>query len=628
MLNIFLVIKLPFLAGLLALLFKSKASRANISLAAFFISLAAAVILYFKPVADVSLDLIGGYSLSIGLTRLSWLVLVFINLFGLLTCFYSHSREHESRGYFSYLLWLVAFSSLAVFARDFITLIFAWGAVLVLLYALLSLGPGYSAKKALSIVGLADFALVLGICIYVAVTKNTMMPQGSAVLINTPLLWASFLLMLSGALAKAGCGPFHTWIPTASESASVEVMAILPASLDKLLGIYLLAKICLDFFILNHLAMALLLLFGASTITFAVMMALIQHDLRKLLSYHAISQVGYMVLGFGTGNPIGIAAGLFHMINNAIYKSGLFLTAGAVGERKNTFELERLGALASFMPVTFACGLIFSLSISGIPPLNGFASKWMIYQGALLGLFNASSKLLRFAFIVSLVSAMFGSALTLASFVKVIHAVFLGQDNSSDRKKVREVPFNMRIPLIILAALCIVLGLFWSPFVSKFIGPYLGGDLSYLGNWNSVFAAVFLAGGILLGLLLAAAGRIKKSFRTDGYFVGCEKTDEEFNFPATEFYRSVEEAPSVRLAYKALKSEPLDLYNLVKAALNVFSRAFYIFVDRLIYFLTNLAGYFVLGLSYLFRKMHTGVLDLYLAFCLAGLVVLLFVLMK
>ncbi|GAI75218.1 unnamed protein product, partial [marine sediment metagenome] len=164
-------------------------------------------------------------------------------------------------------------------------------------------------------------------------------------------------------------------------------------------------------------------LVGSFTIIAAVMMALVQHDLKKLLSYHAVSQVGYMVLGIGTGIPLAMAGGIFHMLNNAIYKTSLFLGAGSVEHRAKTTQLNKLGGLARVMPITFVTFFIAALSISGVPPFNGFFSKWMIYQGvAELGKLGGGGNL----WIVWLLAAMFGSALTLASFIKLIHAIFLG----------------------------------------------------------------------------------------------------------------------------------------------------------------------------------------------------------
>ncbi len=125
------------------------------------------------------------------------------------------------------------------------------------------------------------------------------------------------------------------------------------------------------------------MIIGAATILFAVMMALIQKDFKKLLSYHAISQVGYMILGIGTGLPAGIVGGLFHMINHAMYKSCLFLTGGSVEKQAGTTDLKKLGGIGRLMPVTFICFIIAAAAISGVPPLNGFFSKELVYDGAL-----------------------------------------------------------------------------------------------------------------------------------------------------------------------------------------------------------------------------------------------------
>ena len=139
--------------------------------------------------------------------------------------------------------------------------------------------------------------------------------------------------MLTGSFTKAGAFPFHTWVPDYAKSAPASSSAYLPASLDKLLGIYFLARITTGMFILNEWLTLLLLSIGVISIITAVMMALVQHNYKRLLGFHAVSQVGYMILGFGLGSVIGVAAGLFHMINNALYKSGLFLSAGCVEYR-------------------------------------------------------------------------------------------------------------------------------------------------------------------------------------------------------------------------------------------------------------------------------------------------------
>jgi formate hydrogenlyase subunit 3/multisubunit Na+/H+ antiporter MnhD subunit len=471
------------------------------------------------------------------------------------------------RGYFSWLLGLLAFVNLEIFAQDFIIFAFAWAGSIFMLYALLNLGSSVSARKAATILGFSYICFVAGAYIYYIFSGSFSMLGGMSMSLTRPVTWLAFCLMLVAGLAKVGSGPFHTWIPTASESAAAPIMAILPASLDKLLGVYILSRICLDFFVLNNFIAALLLIIGSLTIIFAVLMALIQHDLRKLLSYHAVSQAGYMVLGLGTGNPIGIIGAVFHMFNNAIYKSGLFLVGGAVEKQKGTFDLDKLGGLARFMPFTFASALILALSISGVPPFNGFASKWMIYQGTLLGLSSSSNFGLRFVFMFALISAMFGSALTLASFIKFIHAIFLGQDNAKDKKNTVETSWRLLTPLLVLSGLCVILGIFSNAFIRGSLAPTFSFVLNYTGSWNSVFVAIFLLAALILGFVVWKLTSGGRKVREDGYFTGGESGYGSPAFPATEFYKTIEDLPLLRKIYRFLKSPKWDIYNILDKVL-------------------------------------------------------------
>ena len=163
-----------------------------------------------------------------------------------------------------------------------------------------------------------------------------------------------------------------------------------------------------------------------------------------------------MILGFGLGSMIGVAAGLFHMINNALYKSGLFLSAGCVEYRTGKEDIDDLGGLSKAMPFTFFATLIFAMSISGVPPFNGFASKWMIYQGIID--FGSGTGIANKLWVVWLGLAVLGSALTLASFIKLIGGIFLGR-RKPEFENVREVPVMMWMPLVIT---CCILYLFRS----------------------------------------------------------------------------------------------------------------------------------------------------------------------
>lgn len=568
--SLFFLLALP-LAVCLILFFLGKQDnlRKNLSLAVFLLSLVFSVYLFLKPPGAWSRYLFNGYVLTLGLDKLSRLILIFANLFGVLVCLYSKDYMNAKRGYFSWLLGLLVFTNLEILATDFIIFVLSWGGSIFMLYALLNLGSSFSAKKAATILGFSYICFIIGACIYSKFSGSFSMSGGTSMVLNRPVCWLAFGLMLTGALAKMGSGPFHTWIPTASENAPIPVMAILPASLDKLLGVYILSRLCLDFFVMNSFVIALLLITGSLTIIFAVLMALIQHDLRKLLAYHAISQAGYMVLGLGTGNPIGVIGAIFHMFNNAIYKNGLFLVGGAVEKEKGTFDLDKLGGLARYMPLTFISGLILALSISGVPPFNGFVSKLMIYQGTLLGLMSSSGIWLRFAFMFALISAMFGSALTLASFIKFIHAIFLGQDNNLKKNKISEAPWKMLTPLLILSGLCVVLGIFSSAFIKGELAPSFSFALNYSGKINSLFVALFLGVALLAGFLLWKVISSGKGVREDSFFVGGESAYGSPNFPATEFYKTIEDIPLLSKVYKFLKSGKWDIYNLLNKILKI-----------------------------------------------------------
>ncbi|MCM8817438.1 MAG: NADH-quinone oxidoreductase subunit L, partial [Candidatus Omnitrophica bacterium] len=272
---------------------------------------------------------------SLKASALSKFILLWTWCFSFLIAMYVSSRMYNEklREFLTYLLITAGFASGAILADSFIVLLFFWEALLVTLYLFITLGGRdnsiRTAVKGFILVGFCDFCFILGVALYWKITGSFDFPIKPLPVQGLALV--SFILMVVGATGKAGALPFHTWIPDAAIDAPVGFMAFLPGALEKLLGIYLLARICLDFFSFTTGSAASigLMTLGAFTIVVAVSMALIQKDIKRLLSYHAISQVGYMIVGIGTGIPSGIIGGLFHMLNNAIYKSALFLGAGS-----------------------------------------------------------------------------------------------------------------------------------------------------------------------------------------------------------------------------------------------------------------------------------------------------------
>ena len=540
--------------------------------------------------------------------NLSNFVGIFIGIFTLLIILYSLGFMRQRKGLFRYYLYIVLtlLASLgAVFANNLILFIVFWGFLGLLLYLLIGFGKKENtpstAKKAFIIIGGTDALMLLGLAFIWLIAGTLQMDKISIALNSKLAIWA-YLCLAAGAFAKAGAMPFHTWVPDTAEDAPVPVAAYLPASLDKLLGIYFLARISLDMFQMNVAMNTLLMALGSFTIIAAVMMALIQHDLKRLLGYHAVSQVGYMVLGIGTANPIGIAGGLFHMLNNAIYKSCLFLSGGAVEKRTGTTDLEKLGGFAKVMPFTFAAFLISSLAISGVPPLNGFVSKWMVYQGII-----ETAKGGGYLWIIWLVAALFGSALTLASFMKLIHTVFLGQPSNKQQatsNKQQEMGPTMWIPQVFLAGLCVIFGVFAYRIPLRiFIFPSLGEDVAFSGIWNANLATALLLMGILIGMIIYFFGTITKA-REAETFVGGEVLERqpEMRVSGVEFYHTIKNLPFLGAIYKLAEKKVFDLYNIG---------------TKITFIFTNILRY-----------IHNGVLSSYLSWCLLGAGILFYILLR
>jgi len=605
-----LPVTLPFLAGLVCLLLPRRLDRerALIALAASIIT--AMLAWHVFAAGEAAL----GSGLLLRSDALSGFILLATAAFGVLICLYSlpYMRDSERlREYYTYLLWTVSFSSGVLLSANLILLLVFWGLLGMTLYILIGIaGPDASAaaKKSFIVIGGSDCLLLLGVVIFRVLTGSSLI--GAARLSTTGAYSiVAFLCFAAAAFAKAGCMPFHSWVPDCGEKAPLSVTAFLPASLDKLLGIYLLARTVMTLFSVSVSLNILLMFCGAATVICAVMMALVQHDLKRLLSYHAVSQVGYMVLGIGTGTVIGIAGGLFHMLNNAIYKSCLFLCAGAVEQRGGTTELDKLGGLARAMPLTFGSCFVAAMAISGVPPLNGFYSKWMVYQGVVSSGQNGGN-----LWVVWLAAAMVGSALTLASFVKVLHAVFLRKPAPAvASRQVEEAPCSMVTPIVSLALLCLVFGVFaWRFPIRTMIKPAMGTDsLGFFGSWRAGMATAMLFVGYVLGLVVYALTTARKPRECPTYiggelledtFISGEKrgAGRDVEVSGADFYRTVEDMAPFRGIYAAARDKFFDIYE-------VGTKAVFYVVELL-------------------RSAHSGRLTTYLTWLLTGFLALVWVL--
>ena len=289
---------------------------------------------------------------------------------------------------------------------------------------------------------------------------------------------AAFLLFLVGFGVKAGIVPLHTWLPAAHPVAPSNVSAFMSGVLIKT-GIYGLARVF--FYFLSATAGppmwwgVTVLSIGTISAVLGVLYALMQHDLKRLLAYHSIENIGIILMGFGaslmflhTNHPLlatlALIAGLYHTINHAVFKGLLFLGAGAVLHATHTRDMEHMGGLAKRMPQTAFCFLIGAVAISALPPLNGFVSEWLTYQSLLQG-FGTTDSLVRLMFPIGGALLALTGALAAACFVKAFGITFLAQPRSEAAAQAHEAPVTMLLGQGVLVAACVFLGLFPTVFL-------------------------------------------------------------------------------------------------------------------------------------------------------------------
>jgi multicomponent Na+:H+ antiporter subunit D len=320
-------------------------------------------------------------------------------------------------------------------------------------YALVAFGIEHEELEAsfkYAVMGsVASTLILLGIIFLYSYTSTlNMADMGRTLIAKGPgsVLALVVPLFLVGFGLKSALVPFHAWLPDAHPSAPAPISAMLSGVLIKSLGVYALCRILYNVIGVDAKISAILLFLGAISMVLGVFLAIGQWDLKRLLAYHSISQIGYVILGIGLGTPLGVLGGLFHLFNHSVFKSLLFLNSGSVEYATGTRDLQRMGGLISKMPVTGTTNMIASMSIAGMPPFNGFWSKLIIIVAAV----QAGRP--GYAF-----WAVLASVLTLASFTKVMKYGFYGK-LSQKLSGVKEVPVFMKISAIALAVICIAGG--------------------------------------------------------------------------------------------------------------------------------------------------------------------------
>lgn len=510
-----IAIMTPFILAFVLGLFKDKYIKVKRALAVIATAVSfLCVILLIKPIlinGEIIVSWmgnwspIGGKAFGIGLQidSLGMFLALIITGASLLSVIYSLKYMSHDNGLEKYyVLFLLLTSSMIgfVFTGDLFNMyvmleIMTFAAIALTAFRNYKDKSVEAAFKYIVTGSLGSSLILLGTCLIYSETKTLNLAEIAVVIkameSMTPTLIVAFSLMMVGYAVKAFMVPCHTWPTDAHMAAPSSISMILSGVMSKT-GIYAIIRLVFMIFGLasNKPVGYLILVWGVITMVIGVSMALLQHDFKRLLAFHSVSQIGYIITALGiaiieTGevSVLAMTGGTYHMINHAIFKGLLFLTAGAILYTTGTTDLESVSGLGKRMPFTMAMFLFGAAGISGIPPFNGFASKWMIYEAGFTGSLG----------IVSIIAVVV-SALTLASFIKVGHSVFFGPIKK-EHKNIEDVPTSMKIPMGVLALGIVIFGLFPKVIVNKILIPVIksvydltGYVSSALGNtYDSLF---------------------------------------------------------------------------------------------------------------------------------------------
>jgi hydrogenase-4 component B len=512
-----------------------------------------------------------------------FLIALLGNIYGL---DYWRQSKHTQNGRKLRLFYgtMTAGMALLVIARDSILFLFGWEIMALSAFFLVATEDHDEKVREASWIYLVA-THVATLCLF-ALFASMRLASGSFALaplepgsLPPGLATAAFLLALVGFGLKAGIMPLHVWLPSAHASAPSHVSAIMSGVLIKM-GIYGLVRI-------TSLLPApplewgtLVLALGAVSGVLGVAYALGQHDLKRLLAYHSIENIGIIVVGLGLAMigrslgrwdwvVLGLCGGLLHVWNHALFKGLLFLSAGSVIHATHSREIDHLGGVAKKMPQTALCFLVGAVAICGLPPLNGFVSEFLIYLGLFRTLGNGDGWSFAALAFAAPALALIG-ALAVACFVKVFGVVFLGTARSEHAERARESPLTMTGPMAALAAGCFFIGMaplilvplfnaavrVWAPEIA--VGPDLAAlaPLDWIGLTSMLLTGGLLMGGALLWLRLRHSVVAKTATWGCGYVAPTSR----MQYTASSFAEILVSLFGWALRPRARKPEKLPLF--------------------------------------------------------------------
>jgi len=464
---------------------------------------------------DVTWVAIGGFTIHIGLMvdSLTAVMLVVVTLVSLMVQIYSQGYMRGDTGYHRYYaaMSLFTMSMLGlVLANNLLYMFVFWEMVGLCSYLLIGFwfhkpSAADAAKKAFLVTRLGDFGFLAALLTLYHNTGTFDIAQlhqlaAAGALGGVVLTWAA-IGIFAGAMGKSAQFPLHVWLPDAMEGPT-PVSALIHAATMVAAGVFLVARM---FPLFEHSteAMTTVAVIGGITAIFAASMGLVMNDIKRVLAYSTVSQLGYMMLGLGTG---GVAVGIFHLFNHAFFKALLFLGSGSVNHATGTFDMRLMGGLRKVMPWTYATFVIGSLSLAGIWPLAGFWSKDEI----LITSFASQPGL----FVLAMITVFMTAFYMFRAVYMTFHGEYRGGEAGEHGHAAHphESEKVMVTPLVVLAVLAVVSG-FWN--VTGQFGAFMGHGETHSFGYGLVhpltqllpWVSLILAG---LGILLAYAMYCKK----------------------------------------------------------------------------------------------------------------------
>jgi proton-translocating NADH-quinone oxidoreductase chain N len=396
---------------------------------------------------------------------LSVFMAVIYVMLGLLAAAYSIRYMERDTGlteYYTLLLGIVAGMIGVVFAGDFFTLFVFWELMSLTSYALVAFrkkrwAPIEAGFKYLIMSAAGGATILLAMSFLYGMT-GTLNFSALATRLNgiapNEWLYVTLTLIIVGFGIKAAIAPFHTWLPDAHPEAPAPISALLSGALVQT-GAYALIRVLLPVFgSMQNLWQMALMIFAVFTMFLGNLMALLQDDIKRLLAFSTIAQMGYILFGFSTASQQGLTGSFFHIMNHAVMKSLLFLSAGAFVHQVGTRSLRKLEGIRRTMPVTSILLAIGAIAIAAIPPLNGFWSEWMIV------LAGVEADMLPFSALM-----IINILISVAYYLRLIYVIVL-KEPTPVAEKATKAPFSILIPVLVLAAICIVIGIYPGPFIS------------------------------------------------------------------------------------------------------------------------------------------------------------------